>query len=381
MMKYNKNIEDINKNITSLSEIMRFNDNEKAEFYNEFNTVCHGYNYTPAIHGVVPRIVVIGDIHGDYNLAINLLKASKVMTIQNDKYIWTGGSTYVVQVGDQIDRCRPLGNMGCNNPNTTFNDEASDIKILEMFTNLHQQAINVGGAVISLLGNHELMNVMGQMQYVSYKGLEEFANYSEDSKKFNSGIEARTYAFSAGHKYGKLLGCTRVPALIIGSNLFVHAGVIDGLIKEIGLRGIDDFESINIAVRKWLLGMINHNYVKNIINGSKRSMFWTRVLGSIPPNVELDHPICMKNIKNVLKLFKVGNIIVGHTPQSFINSDDINGTCGETVWRVDNGSSSAFHRFDSSFTATGKISYSRRAQYLEIINDTQFRVCDIDKCS
>ena len=55
--------------------------------------------------------------------------------------------------------------------------KASDIKILRLFTYMNKQAIKKGGAVISLLGNHEILNSMGIIKYVTYKGLKQFNNY------------------------------------------------------------------------------------------------------------------------------------------------------------------------------------------------------------
>lgn len=145
------------------------------KFINDiYSKKCKGYDYTPAILGKKNRIIVFGDIHGDFRLALAMLADSKVIEIKNKKIIWRGGDTYVIQVGDQIDRCRPIDNMICKNKNTTYKDEANDIKILKLFTNLDKQARKVGGAVISLLGNHEIMNSTGYLDYVSYKGLEQF---------------------------------------------------------------------------------------------------------------------------------------------------------------------------------------------------------------
>lgn len=342
--------------------------------------MCNGYQYIPAILSAVQRLIVLGDIHGDYNLLIQFLKIANLIGInQVGQIIWTGGSTYVVQVGDQIDRCRPISNMVCTNPNTTYQDEASDIKILKLCDDLHKQALLVGGAVISLLGNHEIMNATGIMTYVSYLGNKEFENYVDPSHpevKFASGADAREYAFKPGNEFGKMMGCTRLPAVIVGSHLFVHAGIIDGLINEMGLTKIHDLETINIAIRMWLLGILKKNAIKNIIKSSKISMFWTRILGNIPPNVDLNNPACITHIGKVLKLFNVGSIIVGHTPQSFTYSDDINQTCSGKVWRVDNGSSSAFHRFDHDMMSTGKPKHSRRPQVLEIMDDQKYFVLD-----
>jgi len=351
---------------------------------NEFPKICKKYDYIPSKIPAVERIVVFGDIHGDYEYAKELLEMSGVAKFDpnNDDVKWIGRNTYVVQVGDQIDRCRPIGNMQCNNPLTTHKDEASDIKILKLFNELHKQAIKPenGGAVISLLGNHEIMNSMGQLNYVSYLGLEEFEDYKDKENPnlvFGSGTEARAYAFQPGHEYGKLLGCSRAPAIIIGHNLFVHAGLVDGLINEIEMKGFKDFESICVAIRKWLLCILDISNVKDILVGSNYSMFWTRILGNLPTEISLDDPRCNKNINTVLNMFELGNgaIIIGHTPQSFIHNHNINGTCSGKVWRVDNGSSKAFDGFDQDII-NGHKTHNRRAQYLEILNDKEYIVHD-----
>ncbi len=354
----------------------------KDDFINNvYPKMCPGSQYIPAILPAVKRLVILGDIHGDYGLFIQMLRIAEIINVnaKDGSIYWSGGSTYAVQIGDQIDRCRPISNMLCSNPITTYQDEASDIKIMTLANELHKQATMVGGAFISLLGNHELMNSSGIMTYVSYLGLKQFENYVDPenpSVKFCSGKDAREYAFAPGHEIGKMMGCTRLPAVVIGSHLMVHAGIIDGLISEIGLTGVNDLETINVAIRSWLLGLLKKKYVKRIIKSSKTSMFWTRILGNIPPNVNLNNPACINHIGKVLNLFKIGSIIIGHTPQSFTYSDDINQTCSGKVWRVDNGSSGAFHRFDHDMMSSGKIKYSRRPQVLEIIDDNQYFIMD-----
>merc|ERR1711871_1355666 len=84
----------------------------------------------------VPRIIAIGDLHGDYEETIEILKVAKVADRKKGNGVWTGGNTVVVQVGDQIDRCRQLP---CNQMEKD-DDENSDIKILELLTDLNRQA-------------------------------------------------------------------------------------------------------------------------------------------------------------------------------------------------------------------------------------------------
>lgn len=371
----------------------RISDNKKFEYTQrekdfvnlDFKNLCGSQKYTPAILPAKSRIIVFGDIHGDLRLAINMfINSGLAIYDRKTKNIkWIGKNTVVVQVGDQIDRCRPVPGIPCTDPLATLNDENNDVAILELFNTMASQAQKEGGDIISLLGNHELLNAMGRLEYVSYQGVKQFESYKDpkDPKlKFADGKSARIHAFKPGNEYASMMGCTRLPAVIIGTNLFVHAGIIDALIEEINLNGLEDFERINIKIRMWLLGLIDQEYVEEIIRYSKTSMFWSRILGKIPPGVDIKDPQCIKNIKNVLELFRVGSLIIGHTPQSFMYNEDINSTCSGKVWRVDNGSSGAFDSFDMSLEHSGKINNNRRMQYLEIINDSTYFVCDKSGC-
>lgn len=362
---------------------------------NIFDEQCskYGIPYVPAIMDPVDTIVAFGDIHGDYDLAVDMLESAKLVKYNKDDqdYDWVGGNTYVVQVGDQVDRCRPLPNgPKCMERGATENDEDSDVKILELFNRLDKQARKDGGMVISLLGNHELLNATGYMHYVSYEGLKGFENYidpNDPNKKFEDGMEARSHAFAPGNEYGKMLGCTRYPAVIVGSNIFVHAGIIDGLIRDLEIEGPRDMEEINAKLRLWLLGIVKEKKIEHIIDSQDRnSMFWTRVLGRIDPGVPLSSDVCQNNISQAMQVFNMSNgerfsMTIGHTPQSFMKSDDINSTCGGKVWRIDNGSSKAFDSFDSHYVNENTRTNSRRAQYLKIVNDSDFYVCDANKCT
>lgn len=354
-------------------------DRDFIEDKNDFDLLCNKnngiYKYFPSIMPPVKRIIVIGDLHGDLNMTIKSLKIAKIV---DNNMNWIGGKTVVVQIGDQVDRCRPL-KYECRHPNATINDEASDIKILKLFNELNNKAIKDGGMVISLLGNHELMNVMGNMNYVSYKGLKQFSNYVDPENpniKFASGEEARKYAFRPGNEYGKMLGCTRLSSVIIGSNLFVHAGIIPEFVNVAEITEKKDILKINKAVREWLVRKINVDNINNIVKSTKESMFWTRILGSIPPGMNNNHPTCQQHLEPVLKLFNVGHMIVGHTPQFYENKMGINSTCDKKLWRVDNGVSGAFDKFDHIMHESegDERMKTRIVQVLEILNDNEFNI-------
>ncbi len=349
---------------TGVSYHIKYNKYKNAS--TKRNNQCSEYVDLPLmIQPSAKRIIVLGDIHGDYKLMLDMLKLANVID-RNKK--WIGKDTIVVQVGDQIDNCRPAINKKCNEI-IDEQDEDSDIKILEYMYKLHLQALKQGGQVISLLGNHELMNSMGITEYVSKQNM-----YGETMKKYaqenNVDISmARKHAFMPNNKYGKFLGCTRLSCVIIGKNLFVHGGLIDKFMAMMKLKNTKDLEYVDDIVRGWLLGVIETEQAQELLTHPD-SLFWTRILGNLKNNDKN----CDKYIENVLQYMKIGKIIIGHTPQSFMHNHGINSVCDNKIWRVDNGSSKAFDKYDTHYVNFGTINEYRKPQVLEIINDNVFRV-------
>ena len=101
----------------------------------------------------VDRIVAVGDVHGDYDQFLKLLQQAGVA---NDKGRWIGGRTHLVQTGDVLDR----------GPDSR--------KVMELLMSLTPQAQRAGGRVHALIGNHEVMNVLGDLRYVSAGEFEAF---------------------------------------------------------------------------------------------------------------------------------------------------------------------------------------------------------------
>ena len=93
----------------------------------------------------VERVVAVGDLHGDYDNYLATLVAAGVV---DRKGKWIAGDTHLVQTGDVPDR------------------GGDTQKIIEHITKLDKQAQRKGGRVHSLIGNHEAMNVYGDLRYV-----------------------------------------------------------------------------------------------------------------------------------------------------------------------------------------------------------------------
>ena len=105
-------------------------------------------------------LVAIGDVHGDLDTFLQLLRKTGLI---DAKGAWRGGTRHLVQTGDLVDR------------------GAKSREVLELVMRLQREASEAGGHVAVLLGNHEVMNIVGDLRYVLAA---EFAAYagSEDDR-------------------------------------------------------------------------------------------------------------------------------------------------------------------------------------------------------
>src|SRR5882724_2110009 len=92
----------------------------------------------------VDRVVAIGDVHGAYDRFVEILRAASLV---DDKGKWAGGRAHLVQLGDVVDR----------GPDSA--------KALDLIDRLQKDASRAGGAVHMLLGNHEVMRMLGDLRY------------------------------------------------------------------------------------------------------------------------------------------------------------------------------------------------------------------------
>jgi hypothetical protein len=186
-----------------------------------------------------PRVVAIGDVHGAYPEFVRILQRTGLIDANRR---WIGGSATLVQLGDVVDR-------GKEGP-----------ACLDLLMDLERQAAKARGRVIPLLGNHEVMNIMGDLRYVPPEMWHSFAtdrsekvrdrayqdylkflsadrNHARAAASADPESERKKWmedhppgffeyrdAFGPDGKYGRWV--RQHPAIVqIGGGVFVHAGL------------------------------------------------------------------------------------------------------------------------------------------------------------
>ena len=350
------------------------------------------FNIDSCLFPKVKRLIAIGDVHGDLTATIKALKLADVIPLTTpnniidiNKINWSGGNTFVVQLGDQIDRVRPsnlINNICSDNDPELYQDEGSDLKIISLFNKLHHQAIKQGGACISILGNHEMMNVEGDFRYVSPREFREFGNFFKANKSLKNtnvpyGFRERKEAFKPGGIIAKKLADTRYSVVQVGSWIFVHGAITPYIAERYSLN------EINKCVRRWLHGdecEIVENGINDIYHNDddSQSPFWSRIFSDPeefddPDNgykgefVKTINLMNQKNNRNTQS--KIRGMIMGHSPQ-FLYGKGINSECNDTIWRVDIGMSRAFGELSRNCPDYN----NRKVQVLQIIDDTKFTI-------
>lgn len=93
-----------------------------------------------------PRVVAIGDIHGSLEGFRAILTSAGLLGADGH---WSGGTATLVQTGDVTDR-------------------GAEVRgVFDLIRQLEREAPAQGGRVVALLGNHEVMNLIGELRDVT----------------------------------------------------------------------------------------------------------------------------------------------------------------------------------------------------------------------
>mmetsp|Transcript_34869 Transcript_34869/g.100381 ORF Transcript_34869/g.100381 Transcript_34869/m.100381 type:complete len:528 (-) Transcript_34869:44-1627(-) len=271
------------------------------------------------------RLVCVGDVHGDYDALVEFLKIAKVLKFENEEEendeveasdgkekddknktennpenpgkdekkdekdveknatitangekeeekkeiemnvampakdvpVWTGNNTILVQVGDVLDR------------------GTEELACYQLLAQLSHQALEHGGKVICLYGNHEALNAQGLFQYalsdkeyekvvgkIVDEQLTEYYREQEEDEEAKKAVKepnwraqyvgnqaARWTCFEPNGLLSRRLMKNLKVAVKVGKTLCVHAGLTADHIENHG--GI---EGMNEEARAYILG-------------------------------------------------------------------------------------------------------------------------------
>jgi Calcineurin-like phosphoesterase len=207
-----------------------------------------------SLQGSQPRIVAVGDVHGAFEPFVDILQKAGLIDAKRQ---WTGGAAVLVQTGDVFDRGTGVR------------------ESLDLLMRLEDEARRAGGRVEALLGNHEVMNLLGDFRDVSPQGYAAFADGRSEDRRRRAYDEYARIAkrrgksptvqspeeWMAAHppgfveyvdalgprgKYGRWLRSHK-PVTTVGDSAFMHAGVQADLAATPGLDEINRTVAREIA--------------------------------------------------------------------------------------------------------------------------------------
>lgn len=301
--------------------------------------------------GAADRIVAVGDVHGDFAQFITVLRQAGII---DQKHRWIGGKTHLVQTGDVPDR----------GPDTR--------KVLDLLRELERQAPKAGGRVHALIGNHEAMNILGDLRYVvpgeyeafrtgrsaelrerAYLALADSAQRDDPAYR-KAWEEARPLgwvehrlAYEGKGSYGDWIRGNNA-VVRIGEYLFLHGGISP---KYAGWA----IRQLNDAVRRDL-GPPGSGESTGIAEDAEGPL-WYRGLATGDEGELAGH------VDQVLAAFGVRHIVIGHT----VTGGTVMTRYGGKVIMIDVGLSAAYGATPAALLIEGGRPYTlHRGTRLEL---------------
>ena len=258
----------------------------------------------------VDRVIAIGDLHGDYARYIDVMESAGLI---NNKGKWTGGETHLVQTGDITDR------------------GADSRKIIDHLVKLAKQAKKKGGYVHLLIGNHEAMNVTGDLRYVSageyeafttrdsarlrdmqwqrqvewlranileFEELDMVAYRQEWEQKVPLGWVEHRQAWALGGQYGSWVKDNQV-AVQVNDTIFLHGGISEKYCKF----------SLQSLTEQVIAAMAVYDPAITTIVNDPMGPLWYRGLAQ-----DKETDVFSQTLDNILQRYNARRIVIGHTP-------------------------------------------------------------------
>jgi hypothetical protein len=307
----------------------------------------------------IKKIIAIGDLHGDYDNFVEILKGVKLV---DDSLRWIGGKTHLVQTGDVLDR----------GPDAR--------KIFDLIMSLEKEADEAGGMVHMLIGNHEEMNITGiAIDNPRYVTVDQFVSFLPDDfkekkendfkKEFdknnddsaNSSISYETelvkywanvlkkdrkakaeYTSFFNENYGRWI-LKHNAVIKINDTVFVHGGISKKYstmsLKDINEQLRDELEAFRLALKR---GKPLRSQPKIVYD--QKGPLWYRDLARI------EEEDFAEEVRTILNNLGAKHMVIAHTPQrgSKIVSEEYVTRYDKSIWIIDTGISEVYGGFLSA---------------------------------
>lgn len=293
----------------------------------------------PAAAQAPARIVAVGDLHGDYQAWMEIARAAGVVDAAGH---WSGGKTVLVQLGDVADR------------------GPDSLKIIRNLQQLAAEAPSGGGRVVALLGNHEAMNLLGDLRYTTPGEFAAFADrqsvarrervYAQQRRKLEAAARLRNPSIRPSQVRDEWLAQTplgwvehraawspsgeigrwaaRNPAVIkLGDSLFAHGGISAEYAKfpldEINRRAAAAMGAADDSSKSILNDPLGPLWYRGLVMRDKDAQSHR---GNAPNNPEAE-------LTEVLTAYGARRLVIAHTP----SLTGIGITFGGRLFRIDTG--------------------------------------------
>jgi len=276
------------------------------------------------------RIVAVGDLHGDLNHAVRVLRMAGLVDLRDQ---WIGGPSVLVQTGDIVDRGKDT------------------ILLYKWMDALRTQAQLSGGAVVSLLGNHEYMNALGDWRYVTKEDIETFGGAESRRRVMSTGgwigqswlanysVSARVpYRLEGGPGFtSSVEGADQEDPFRDAATVFVHGGIT----PDYAAKGLSEINRIGKALlHRALAGQLPYPHHLPPDTPQEEAMLYAEhgPLWERSYALEDDERLICRQIQLATKRLNVRRMVMGHTPQF----KGITSRCDGMILLIDTGISSAY---------------------------------------
>ncbi len=223
------------------------------------------------------NIFALSDIEGNFNVCVNLLQQHGIIDWDLN---WTFGKGHLVIVGDVFDRGNHV------------------TELLWLIYKLEDLAKAQGGMVHLIIGNHETLNLRGDLRYLN-------AKYTELDTlcQKEQGFTYKTL-YGKDSELGRWLRAKNVIE-IIGDKVFVHGGISPELL-ETGFSPENITRHVMNAVEKT---RDEYNENETLVMRSFGPLWYRGYF----KQVENAKPFTEQDLDKILKRFEAKYIVVGHT--------------------------------------------------------------------